>query len=121
MLQLAQSTNRWALRLVYAAIVAFMVTGTLYSLNIARDQTQLALEYLPLALVVCSMPCSLFCGFLLVRLGISNARVLFMMFITATVLLTFSSYFGMAAWLGIPFVLKSNLKKYQMFLADKAG
>lgn len=120
MLALAEKTNRVALLLVYLAIVVFVITGTLYSLEVSRELTEMALEYLPLGLIVLSIPCSVFCGFLLVRLGISNAQVLLMMFITAAVLLIFNSYFGMAAWLGIPFVLKSNLKKYQMFLAEKS-
>lgn len=120
MLALAEKTNHIGLNLVYLAVLAFVITGTLYSLNISREWTELALEYLPLGLIVLSIPCSLFCGFLLVRLGISNMQVLLMMFITAAVLLVLNSYFGMAAWLGIPFVLKSNLKKYQLFLAEKS-
>lgn len=121
MLALAEKTNRVALLLIYLAVLVFVITGTLYSLEVSRDFTEMALEYLPLGLIVLSIPCSLFCGFLLVRLGISNTQVLLMMFITAAVLLVFNSYFGMAAWLGIPFVLKSNLKKYQLFLAERAG
>ena len=121
MLALAEKTNRIALMLVYLAVLAFVITGTLYSLQVSRDLTEMALEYLPMSLVALSIPCSLFCGFLLVRLGISHTQTLLMMFITATVLLGFSPYFGMAAWLGIPFVFKSNLKKYRLFLAERAG
>lgn len=121
MLALAEKTNRIALILVYLAVLAFVITGTLYSLDVSRESMALALEYLPISLIILSIPCSLFCGFLLVRLGISNTQVLMMMFITSAVLLSFNSYFGMAAWLGIPFVFKSNLKKYQMFLAERAG
>lgn len=119
MLALAEKTNRIGLNLVYLAVVAFVITGTLYSLDVSRDLTEMALEYLPLGLVALSIPCSLFCGFLLLRLGVSNMQVLLMMFVTAAVLLVLSPYFGMAAWLGIPFVFKSNLKKYQLFLAEK--
>lgn len=121
MLALAEKTNRIALMLVYLAVLAFVITGTLYSLEVSREWTAWALEYLPLGLIVLSIPCSLFCGFLLVRLGISNTQVLLMMFVTSAVILAFNSYFGMAAWLGIPFVFKSNLKKYQMFLAERVG
>lgn len=121
MLALAEKTNRIGLNLVYLAVVAFVITGTLYSLDVSRDLTEMALEYLPLGLVALSIPCSLFCGFLLLRLGVSNMQVLLMMFVTAAVLLVLSPYFGMAAWLGIPFVFKSNLKKYQMFLAERVG
>lgn len=119
MLALAEKTNRIGLNLVYLAVVAFVITGTLYSLDVSRDLTEMALEYLPLGLVALSIPCSLFCGFLLLRLGVSNMQVLMMMFVTAAVLLVLSPYFGMAAWLGIPFVFKSNLNKYQLFLAEK--
>lgn len=120
MLALAEKTNRIGLTLVYLAVLVFVITGTLYSLDVSRDLTEQALEYLPFGLIMLSIPCSLFCGFLLVRLGISSTQVLLMMTITATVILCFNSYFGMAAWLGIPFVFKSNLKKYQLFLAEKA-
>ena len=118
MLALAEKINRIALLLVYLAVLAFVVTGTVYSLEVSRDLTEMALEYLPLGLVALSIPCSLFCGFLLVRLGISTTQTLLMMFVTGAVLLVLSPYFGMAAWLGIPFVFKSNLKKYQLFLAE---
>ena len=120
MLALAEKTNRIGLSLVYLAVLAFVITGTLYSLDISREWTELALEYLPLGLVALSIPCSLFCGFLLVRLGITTTQVLLMMFITGAVLLVLNSYFGMAAWLGIPFVFKSNLSKYQLFLTEKS-
>jgi hypothetical protein len=117
----AKQLNTIALRLVQLAIVAFLIAGTLASLPALHTSPLMAdvLHYLPFALISLSIPCSLMCGFLLYRLGISAGKTLVLIYAAASLLFLCGSYFGMAAWLGIPWVLKWSIEGFERFLATQ--
>jgi hypothetical protein len=117
----AKQLNTIALRLVQLAIVAFLIAGTLASLPALHASPLMAdvLHYLPFALISLSIPCSLMCGFLLYRLGISAGKTLVLIYAAASLLFLCGSYFGMAAWLGIPWVLKWSIEGFERFLATQ--
>lgn len=121
MFALAKRLDRIALRLVQSAIVAFLITGTLASLPALHASPMMAdvLQFLPFALIGVSIPCSLLCGFLLFRLGISAGKTLVLIYAAATLLFLCGTYFGMAAWLGIPWVLKWSIEGFERFLATQ--
>lgn len=114
----AKRADRIALILSHLAIVAFLLMGTLASLPALHDQAWVAngLHYLPFVLIGLSMPFSLCSAFLLWRLRVSQGKTLVLIFVSAMVLFLFGSYFGMAAWLGIPWVLKWNIAAFEKFL-----
>lgn len=118
MFALAKRLDRVALLLVQLAIVVFLIAGTLASVKSLHDSVWMAhtLHYAPFVLIGLSMPCSLLCGFLLWRLNVSQGKILVLIYSSATLLFLFGSYFGMAAWLGIPWVLKWNIQAFEQFL-----
>ena len=116
----AKQLNRWSLRLSQLAIVVFLIAGTFASIPALHTSTTVAklLEHAPALIIMLSIPCTLYSGFLLWRLNISAGKTLALIFGVATGLFMFGQYFGMAAWLGIPWVLKWNIAAFEKFLAE---
>ncbi len=120
MLKKIKSLSRWTLRLSLLAIGAFLLLGTLASVPRWHDQALLAglLHWLPLGLIVVNMPLIVWQSALMWRLGISPLRTLLAILVVASGLFGLGWYFGAAAWLGIPWVLKWNLQGFERFLAE---
>jgi hypothetical protein len=118
----AKQLNRWSLRLSQLAIVVFLLAGTFASVPALHTSATVAnlLEHAPALIIGLSIPLTLGCGFLLWRLNISAGKTLALIFGVAAGLFVFGQYFGMAAWLGIPWVLKWNIAAFEKFLAEHA-
>ena len=122
MFALAKRLDKIALRLVQLAIVVFLIAGTIASLPSMHTSASMAnlMHYAPFVLIGLSIPCSLMCGFLLFRLGVSSGKTLVMIYTAACLLFLCGTYFGMAGWLGIPCVLKWSIEGFERFLLTQA-
>jgi hypothetical protein len=116
----AKQLNQWSLRLSQLAIVVFLIAGTCASIPALHTSHLVAklLEHAPAVVIGLSIPCTLGCGFLLWRLNVSSGKTLALIFGVAAGLFLCGQYFGMAAWLGIPWVLKWNIAAFDKFLAE---
>ncbi len=123
MFQQAKRLNKISLYLVQLAIVVFLIAGTCASLPKfhASNQLALGLHYAPFALVTLSIPFTLYCGFLLLRLNLLTARTFLSMVTVAMLLFLCGTYFGMAAWLGMPWVLKWAIAAFDKFLLSQTA
>lgn len=118
-----KTLNRYSLRLSMLAIAAFLLLGTLASVPRWHDDSLLAqgLHWLPLAPVLLNIPLLLWQGLLMWRMGLSPGLTLLLIFGVASALFAVGWYFGGAAWLGIPWVLKWNLQGFEKFLRSEAA
>lgn len=123
----------------FLAIGCFCVFGTLASMANFKDSTLIywAFHYLPYVLIGCSIPISLYHGFILARYRIVQAGVLLMvlcvglgmlifslgvgLFQGASTLFFMSLFLTMVAWFGMPFLFRVNLKKFLKFLQDNTA
>lgn len=120
----AQRANQLAVYLIYAAILTFMVFGTIASIKAFHDNQLLyQLFYnLPYALVTLTIPITLYDAFIVYRYRLSQTSMVIMTIGVSTIILIVSllmadaAWLGLSCWLGVAFLFKSNFKRFFDFL-----
>lgn len=114
----AQILNRWVIRLIYVAIIAFVLFGTLASLSRFRDSQWVywGFHYLPYLLVAVGIPASLYTAWILYRYRLSQPSMLVLAVVVATATFILSTYVALVAWIGVAFLFKANLTRFFRFL-----
>lgn len=121
----AQRANKIAVYLLYAAIIAFMVFGTIASIKMFHDSTLLYRLFfnLPYALIALTIPITLYDAFIIYRYRLSQASMVIMTISVSTIvligglILADTAWLGLSCWLGVAFLFKSNFKRFFDFLA----
>ena len=124
----AQRANQIAIYLIYAAIVAFMVFGTIASIKAFHDNQLLyQLFYnLPYALVAITIPITIYDALVIYRYRLNQPSMIAMSIGVSTLILVGgllfadTAWLGLSCWLGVAFLFKVSFKRFFNFLeADK--
>ena len=124
----AQRANQIAIYLIYAAIVAFMVFGTIASIKAFHDNQLLyQLFYnLPYALVALTIPITIYDALVIYRYRLNQPSMIAMSIGVSTLILVGgllfadTAWLGLSCWLGVAFLFKVSFKRFFNFLeADK--
>ena len=120
----AQRVNQIAVYLIYAAIIAFMVFGTIASIKAFHDNQLLyQLFYnLPYALVALTIPITIYDALVIYRYRLNQPSMIAMSIGVSTVILlggllfADTAWLGLACWLGVAFLFKVSFKRFFNFL-----
>lgn len=124
----AQHANQIAIYLIYAAILAFMVFGTVASIKAFHDNQLLyQLFYnLPYALVALTIPITIYDALVIYRYRLNQPSMIAMSIGVSTIILiggllfADTAWLGLSCWLGVAFLFKVSFKRFFNFLeADK--
>ena len=124
----AQRVNQIAIYLIYAAMVAFMVFGTVASIKAFHDNQLLyQLFYnLPYALVALTIPITIYDALVIYRYRLNQPSMIAMSIGVSTLILiggllfADTAWLGLSCWLGVAFLFKVSFKRFFNFLeADK--
>ena len=124
----AQRANQIAIYLIYAAILAFMVFGTIASIKAFHDNQLLyQLFYnLPYALVALTIPITIYDALVIYRYRLNQPSMIAMSIGVSTIILVGgllfadTAWLGLSCWLGVAFLFKVSFKRFFNFLdADK--
>lgn len=121
----AQRANNIAVYMLYAAIIAFMVFGTIASIKMFHDNTLLYRLFfnLPYVLIALTIPLTLYDAFIIYRYRLSQSSMVIMTIGVSTIVLigglifADTAWLGLSCWLGVAFLFKSNFKRFFDFLA----
>ena len=120
----AQRANQIAVYLIYAAILAFMVFGTIASIKAFHDNQLLyQLFYnLPYALVALTIPITIYDALVIYRYRLNQPSMIAMSIGVSMVILlggllfADTAWLGLACWLGVAFLFKVSFKRFFNFL-----
>lgn len=120
----AQRANQIAVYLIYAAIFAFMVFGTIASIKMFHDNQLLYRLFfnLPYVLIALTIPLTLYDAFIIYRYGLSQASMVVMTIGVSSIILiggllfADTAWLGLASWLGVAFLFKVSFKRFFDFL-----
>ena len=120
----AQRANQIAIYLIYAAILAFMVFGTIASIKAFHgNQLLYQLFYnLPYALVALTIPITIYDALVIYRYRLNQPSMIAMSIGVSTVILlggllfADTAWLGLACWLGVAFLFKVSFKRFFNFL-----
>ena len=120
----AQRANQLAIYLIYAAIIAFMVFGTIASIKMFHDNTLLYRLFfnLPYALIAITIPITLYDAFIIYRYRLSQQSMVIMaigvssLVLIGGLLFADTAWLGLSCWLGVAFLFKANFKRFFNFL-----
>ncbi|OLF37447.1 MULTISPECIES: hypothetical protein [unclassified Psychrobacter] len=120
----AQRANQIAIYLIYAAIIAFMVFGTVASIKAFHDNQLLYRLFfnLPYALIALTIPITLYDGFVIYRYRLNQPSMIALSIGVSTIVLVGgllfadTAWLGLASWLGVAFLFKANFKRFFNFL-----
>ena len=120
----AQRVNQIAIYLIYAAILAFMVFGTVASIKAFHDNQLLyQLFYnLPYALVALTIPITIYDALVIYRYRLNQPSMIAMSVGVSTIILlggllfADTAWLGLACWLGVAFLFKVSFKRFFNFL-----
>ena len=120
----AQRANQIAVYLIYAAILAFMVFGTIASIKaFHNNQLLYQLFYnLPYALVALTIPITIYDALVIYRYRLNQPSMIAMSIGVSTVILlggllfADTAWLGLACWLGVAFLFKVSFKRFFNFL-----
>ena len=123
----AQRANQIAIYLIYAAIVAFMVFGTIASIKAFHDNQLLyQLFYnLPYALVAITIPITIYDALVIYRYRLNQPSMIAMSIGVSTIILVGgllfadTAWLGLSCWLGVAFLFKVSFKRFFNFLETK--
>lgn len=121
----AQRINKLAIVMLYAAIIAFMVFGTIASIKMFHDNTLLYRLFfnLPYVLIALTIPLTLYDAFIVYRYRLSQSSMVIMTIGVSTIVLVGglifadTAWLGLSCWLGVAFLFQSNFKRFFDFLA----
>lgn len=116
----AKKLNQLTIFLIYAAIGAFLLFGTLKSLPQFRDSTVIyqCFYYIPYGLIGLTIPMTVYIGFILYRYRLSQPSMIALCVIMGFGLFVVSSYVAFASWMGVAFMFRANLKRFFAFIED---
>lgn len=120
----AQRANQIAVYLIYAAIIAFMVFGTIASIKMFHDNTLLYRLFfnLPYALIALTIPITLYDALVIYRYRLNQASMVIMTIGVSSIILiggllfADTAWLGLASWLGVAFLFKVSFKRFFDFL-----
>ena len=120
----AQRANQIAIYLIYAAILAFMVFGTIASIKAFHDNQLLyQLFYnLPYALVALTIPITIYGALVIYRYRLNQPSMIAMSIGVSTIILVGgllfadTAWLGLSCWLGVAFLFKVSFKRFFNFL-----
>ena len=120
----AQRVNQIAIYLIYAAILAFMVFGTIASIKAFHDNQLLyQLFYnLPYALVALTIPITIYDALVIYRYRLNQPSMIAMSIGVSTLILVGgllfadTAWLGLSCWLGVAFLFKVSFKRFFNFL-----
>lgn len=114
----ARQINTISIWLIYTAIGCFLLFGTLKSLPTFRTSqlVYMLFHYLPYGLVGLTIPLSLYVAFVLLRYRLSQPSMLALCVLLGLGLFAVSTYVALAAWIGVAFLFRANLKRFFDFL-----
>ena len=120
----AQHANQIAIYLIYAAILAFMVFGTIASIKAFHDNQLLyQLFYnLPYALVALTIPITIYDALVIYRYRLNQPSMIAMSIGVSTIILiggllfADTAWLGLSCWLGVAFLFKVSFKRFFNFL-----
>ncbi|MGM8871184.1 hypothetical protein ACS8E3_05780 [Psychrobacter sp. 2Y5] len=120
----AQQANKIAIYMIYAALVAFVVFGTIASIKVFHDNQLLyRLFYnLPFILVALTIPITLYDAFIIYRYRLSQSSMVIMTIGVSTIILlggllfADTAWLGLASWLGVAFLFRVSFKRFFDFL-----
>ncbi len=120
----AQRVNQIAIYLIYAAILAFMVFGTVASIKAFHDNQLLyQLFYnLPYALVALTIPITIYDALVIYRYRLNQPSMIAMSIGVSTIILVGgllfadTAWLGLSCWLGVAFLFKVSFKRFFNFL-----
>lgn len=121
----AQQANKIAIYLIYAAIIAFIVFGTIASIKMFHDNQLLYQLFfnLPYALIYLTIPITLYDAFIIYRYRLNQASMVRMTIGVSSIILiggllfADTAWLGLASWLGVAFLFKVSFKRFFDFLA----
>ena len=121
----AQRANKIAIYLLYAAIISFMVFGTIASIKIFHDNTLLYRLFfnLPYALISLTIPITLYDAFIIYRYRLAQASMVIMCIAVSSIVLiggllfADTAWLGLSCWLGVAFFFRVSFKRFFDFLA----
>ncbi len=121
----AQRANTLAVYLLYAAIIAFMVFGTIASIKMFHDNTVLYRLFfnLPYALIALTIPITLYDAFIIYRYRLAQSSMVIMCIGVSSIVLigglifADTAWLGLACWLGVAFFFRISFKRFFDFLA----
>jgi len=120
----AQRVNKIAVYLIYAAIFAFMVFGTIASIKMFHDNQLLYRLFfnLPYVLIALTIPMTLYDAFIIYRYRLNQASMVIMTIGVSSIILiggllfADTAWLGLASWLGVAFLFKVSFKRFFDFL-----
>ncbi len=120
----AQRANQIAIYLIYAAIIAFMVFGTIASIKAFHDNQLLYRLFfnLPYALIALTIPITIYDGLVIYRYRLSQPSMIALSIGVSTIILVGgllfadTAWLGLASWLGVAFLFRANFKRFFSFL-----
>lgn len=120
----AQRANQIAIYLIYAAILAFIVFGTIASIKMFHDNQLLyQLFYnLPYALVALTIPITLYDAFVVYRYRLNQPSMIAMSIGVSSIILlggllfADTAWLGLSCWVGVAFLFKVSFKRFFNFL-----
>ncbi|WP_394209727.1 hypothetical protein [Psychrobacter piscatorii] len=120
----AQRANQIAIYLIYAAILAFIVFGTIASIKMFHDNQLLyQLFYnLPYALVALTIPITLYDALVIYRYRLNQPSMIATSIGVSTIILVGgllfadTAWLGLSCWLGVAFLFKVTFKRFFNFL-----
>ena len=120
----AQRANNIAVYMLYAAILAFMVFGTIASIKMFHDNTLLYRLFfnLPYVLIALTIPLTLYDAFIIYRYRLSQSSMVIMTIGVSTIVLVGglifadTAWLGLSCWLGVAFLFKVSFKRFFNFL-----
>lgn len=120
----AQRANQIAIYLIYAAIIAFMVFGTVASIKAFHDNQLLYRLFfnLPYALIALTIPLTLYDAFIIYRYRLNQSSMVIMTIGVSSILLiggllfADTAWLGLASWLGVAFLFKVSFQRFFNFL-----
>lgn len=119
----AQTLNKISIYLIYLAIIAFLIFGTLKSLP-TFQQSELMYQlfhFVPYGLIGLSIPLSCYVAFILYRYRLSQPSMLALCIGMGFGLFAISSYVAFASWIGVAFVFKANLTRFFNFIDNQSS
>lgn len=120
----AQRANQIAIYLIYAAIFAFVVFGTIASIKAFHDNQLLyqLFHNLPYALVALTIPITIYDALVVYRYRLNQPSMIAMSLGVSTIILVGglifadTAWLGLSCWLGVAFLFKVSFKRFFSFL-----
>ncbi|WLP94611.1 hypothetical protein [Psychrobacter sp. M13] len=121
----AQRANTLAVYLLYAAIIAFMVFGTIASIKMFHDSALLYRLFfnLPYVLIALTIPMTLYDAFIIYRYRLAQSSMVIMCIGVSSIVLigglifADTAWLGLSCWLGVAFFFRVSFKRFFDFLA----